>query len=387
MLVDIDDVVNFVSENYDIAKKNKENKIYEHFFREISQDYDICIFGAGNLGKQVGLWLIENNIIPKYYCDNDNNKVGNIVLNNIKCISFEELLKFKGEVYIIVAVADGKQKYNKIVNTQLSDFKNIFRNPLSIVAYWVQDFEMTKQDVCSRIKETYDMLQDDESKNIYCTLCKIRFSNGIVDYEDNELEKYYREPIYIEKNIVDYLKINSYIDVGAYNGDSLANFVVVSPNAYFYLFEMDNKIFSELVSNINTNFDALKEKICLYRGAVSSRSGKMNYGCDKTGTGSSRLVDYENENVTQVYALDDIDFDKKIDFIKMDIEGEEQNALKGAAGLIKKDHPILAISMYHNNSQFLEIPQIIMEIEPRYRIYIRQHRYTADDTVCYAVYK
>jgi hypothetical protein len=72
-------------------------------------------------------------------------------------------------------------------------------------------------------------------------------------------------------------------------------------------------------------------------------------------------------------------------FIKMDIEGAEIDALYGAKNTIINNKPKLAICIYHSNEHFYEIPLLIHNWVPEYRIYVRHHSYTAADTVMYAV--
>ena len=45
--------------------------------------------------------------------------------------------------------------------------------------------------------------------------------------------------------------------------------------------------------------------------------------------------------------------------VKMDIEGSELKGLHGAAQVIKRDHPILAISAYHRQEDLIELPDYI----------------------------
>ncbi len=58
---------------------------------------------------------------------------------------------------------------------------------------------------------------------------------------------------------------------------------------------------------------------------------------------------------------------KKIDFIKMDCEGYEMNALRGGAKSIKKFKPIIAVSAYHHATDKKEIPELILSICPEYK--------------------
>jgi FkbM family methyltransferase len=57
----------------------------------------------------------------------------------------------------------------------------------------------------------------------------------------------------------------------------------------------------------------------------------------------------------------------RVDFIKMDIEGAERNALRGAASVIARHHPRMAISAYHRRDDVTVIPATIRGISPGYR--------------------
>ena len=70
-------------------------------------------------------------------------------------------------------------------------------------------------------------------------------------------------------------------------------------------------------------------------------------------------------------------------YIKMDIEGEEMNALRGAQKLIKEKKPKLAISIYHKDSDMIEIAQFIHNLVPEYKMYVRQHSHSFYDTILY----
>lgn len=61
------------------------------------------------------------------------------------------------------------------------------------------------------------------------------------------------------------------------------------------------------------------------------------------------------------------------DFIKMDIEGAEPMAIKGARETITSCKPRLAISIYHNFSDLWEIPLMIYDICPEYSFFCKKH--------------
>ena len=61
---------------------------------------------------------------------------------------------------------------------------------------------------------------------------------------------------------------------------------------------------------------------------------------------------------------------KKVDFIKMDIEGGEVPALSGGAATILSHKPKLAISAYHKWDDLLVIPKLIHSIRDDYSYYL-----------------
>jgi hypothetical protein len=72
-----------------------------------------------------------------------------------------------------------------------------------------------------------------------------------------------------------------------------------------------------------------------------------------------------------------------VSFIKSDIEGAEKDMILGARKLLTSVKPKLAISIYHRKWDILEIPLLIHDIEPTYRLKIRHHSDNCEETVLY----
>ena len=88
-----------------------------------------------------------------------------------------------------------------------------------------------------------------------------------------------------------------------------------------------------------------------------------------------------------VTALDySIPNDERVTFIKMDIEGSEAEAIKGAKRIISEQKPKLAICLYHKLDDPWVIPSLIMNYNADYKFYLR-HYSLLDmlDTVLYAI--
>ena len=108
----------------------------------------------------------------------------------------------------------------------------------------------------------------------------------------------------------------------------------------------------------------------------------------------SSLDEIEEElldnNVAAVEKIDVVDIDsiigdEKVTFIKMDIEGSELNALKGAEKAIKRNKPKLAICIYHKPEDIVEIPMYLKAIVPEYKFKIRHYTDNTYETVLYAI--
>ncbi len=73
------------------------------------------------------------------------------------------------------------------------------------------------------------------------------------------------------------------------------------------------------------------------------------------------------------------------DFIKLDVEGFELKALKGAAATLKLYRPRLAVSLYHKPEDFFEIPIYLKTHFPFYRLYLDHYTIARDETVLDAI--
>ena len=71
------------------------------------------------------------------------------------------------------------------------------------------------------------------------------------------------------------------------------------------------------------------------------------------------------------------------DFIKLDIEGAELDALKGAGKSIRRHRPKLAVSLYHKPNDLFEIVLYIKENFPFYECYLDHYTIHMEETVLY----
>jgi len=193
----------------------------------------------------------------------------------------------------------------------------------------------------------------------------------------------YFDVAYFDLAYFDYSQEEYFVDAGALNGDTTKEFFRICPNGHSYLFEPNP-----------VQYEISKENLKNYPNATFFPYGLWNENAalrftsnDMTGeAGACKISDHGDIEV-QVRALDDMLKGKKVTFIKMDIEGAELNALKGAENIIKEQKPKLAISVYHKPQDIWEIPKLILDFVPGYKLYLRHYSFSNTETVLYAIYQ
>ena len=181
---------------------------------------------------------------------------------------------------------------------------------------------------------------------------------------------------YFPKDIPRWQKELKFIDCGAYDGDTVKQ---AMDSGYLikqaFCFEPDPISFR----NLTLNLMDLENIFCLPLGVSDATAMKSFSSQQSTG---SRLVD-QGDSWIQCVAIDDFMNSSESNLIKMDIEGGELSALKGATKVLKRYRPNLAISVYHKTNDIWQIPSLIIETLGSCELYLRRHSRTIADTVLY----
>jgi FkbM family methyltransferase len=180
----------------------------------------------------------------------------------------------------------------------------------------------------------------------------------------------------------------AFVDAGAYNGDTLLEFIERSDRRFdsIFAFELDKGNFHEMETTVSKLAAEIREKITLFNLGLLDEEKDVDYEAGGSGKQSTFInMIGPASNSAKTVRLSDMLKNNKVTFIKMDIEGSELKALYGAEEIIKKQKPKLAICVYHKPEHLWEIPLYLKRIVPEYKIYLRHHTPLEYETVCYAV--
>lgn len=230
--------------------------------------------------------------------------------------------------------------------------------------------------------EAFDLLSDEQSREVFCNVLCLRIAP---QFATREYEDICTLPQYFPKDIVHLTDHELVLDCGAYIGDTLQKFAGITGNAFskYHAFEMDADNYAELKRNaaaIDT------ERIFCHNCGVWDENTVLHYGKMSSADSYSVFNSYETERAKMVRLDDFLKEERKISFIKMDIEGAEMRALHGAERIIREQEPKLAICAYHRIRDLWQIPLYIHRLREDYRLYMRHHaKFWVSETVCYGV--
>ena len=216
-----------------------------------------------------------------------------------------------------------------------------------------------------KIEEFYEQLSDFRSKDVLVMILGnwLTFQfEGINKVKENNFKSYFD---------MDLLKIDEqevFVDLGAWKGDTIDDYIETYGNNQFkkiYTYE----ILEQNISVLRQKF-SYDKRIVVRPVGVSDKKGTM-YLSDNGTTDAQALVKEGNKEIETV-TLDE-DITEKITFLKMDIEGAERDAIKGAEKHIREDKPKMAISIYHSNEDLVYIFDLIKKIQSEYKFYLRYY--------------
>jgi FkbM family methyltransferase len=191
--------------------------------------------------------------------------------------------------------------------------------------------------------------------------------------------------MYFPRDIMRLANNEVLVDCGAFDGDSIRVFLERTSRSFcqIYAFEPDATNRRALERYLSTLPDCERDRISVLPFGVSDHNGIAYFTA--SGTVGSRVTTEQAADSIECRRLDDALDTSAVTIIKMDIEGAEPDALRGATETIRTARPILAVCAYHKCEHLWTLPSIINAALPEYQISLRRYAEECWETVYYAI--
>ena len=364
---------------------NEENTLWEYLK---TAGKPVVLYGTGDGADKVLARLAETGVPVSGIFASDEFVRGQ-QFHGFTVQAYSELLALREKVIVLIAFAselpDVMERFYKLasIHETYAPHVPVFSGEETVTAAWIKKHE-------TKLLAVYERLADAVSRETFASVLNYKLS-GKLSYlqacTTNRTEDL--------RTIFSFGGEETYLDLGAYNGDTVQEFLQLTRGRYkkIVALEPDPKNFKKLTDFVRQN--ELKHITCLQAGVwndcgsleLTGNGGRQStfWEADRSGFATQNLsqtcsmkkkVKKQQVNVVSVDAVLGNDH---ADYMKFDVEGVEKEALEGAAGHLVPDGngalPKLLVAAYHHDEDLFALPLLLWKLQPEYKIYLRKHPY------------
>lgn len=360
------------------------------FVEQIPHNSKISIFGAGFAGRGLRKYIEENRPDIKIVFFIESFRDG--YENGIPILNFKDLPENKNKFDLLVCAT-------RVTDFELIGVFNYLDIPFIIISREIQQYYRNEKYMKLQ-EEALKCLKYEDDRNLYNMVWWARLTHNYKQVADYSLKKH---NISVDKLFRNYDKhymefinkdaIQTIFDGGFCNGiHSLAFKKHLKNLKVQYAFEpmyhkFKNDVYDKFIED--ANFCKFVEL------GLWENENELTFAEDLSNKAASKIINDAEETksnmnylkikTTSIDSFKKKNNIKKVDFIKMDIEGSELPALRGAKETIKNDRPQLAISIYHSHDDFINIPLYLANELEDYTLRLGHYSYNLYETVLYAI--
>lgn len=339
-----------------MLEKIKDRELWS-FLKE--ETLPVVLYGMGN-GADMIIEELEKRGVSFADTFASDGFVRGQLFHGKRVLTLSEAEEKYGDFIILMTFAVHDKKTLFFVN-ELSKKYRLYAPTVPVAGNGLFDLEYLSENE-DKFDRTFSLLADEKSRRVFLNVLKFKISGKPGYLFDCQSEK---NEVY--ESILRLSKDESIADLGAYDGDTIREFLSFTGGEYgrIFAFEPDAKNFKKLCAKTE-GLERLK---------------RFNFGAwDKKETRLFEKMAGRNSHEGKIgvpVLFDSVDnvITDRLSFIKMDIEGAEKRALEGARKTIEKYKPKLYVCAYHRNEDFFALPEEILSIRSDYKIYLRHHPY------------
>lgn len=331
--------------------------------RMLTCEKPIVLYGMGNGADKILDWCEAKGVqVAGVFASDD--FVRGQSFRGFKVAKYSEMVERYEDFLLVIAFASESPQVIANFYTLASRHETVaphlplFAGEEVVTFAWLAQYE-------EKLQFVYDRLADDKSRAVFADMLNYKLS-GKLEYLSHNVTE--READCRE--LFAFGQAETYLDLGAYNGDTVSEFLRFTGGAYQEVIavEPDVKNFKKL-----TKFkeNAGLKNLELVNKGIWKEADELLFS--NSGGRQSTLATGGKVAVA-VDSIDHILGARSVSYIKMDVEGVEYEALEGGAVHIGETMPKLFVAAYHHDADLWRLPQLIWQLAP-YKVYLRRHPY------------
>ncbi|MFZ3211174.1 MAG: FkbM family methyltransferase [Terriglobales bacterium] len=344
----------------------------------------LILFGAGPLGRDTLRGLRKAGVEPLAFADN-NRRLWGAEVNGLPVLSASDAAKrFAESACFVVTIYNGSAA--RLQLSQLGCQRVAHFVPL----YWKFsevflphsgiDLPERLRDQLADVQMCYSILADDESRRQIVEQLSWRcwLDQNVLSGHDNPRDTYFPFDLLVPT------PVEVFVDCGSFEGETILSFSAHWSGQFrhIFAFEPDAKNCARLRANVVSM--GINNKVTIVESALGALDGRLGFA--SMGSVTSHVMKSDATEEVQCCRLDDVRWAEFAPtYIKMDVESAEPDVLNGAAEIMRRHQPALAVCTYHRSEHLWRIPILIHALAPEYRLFIRRYAEDCWETVCYAV--
>jgi len=353
----------------------------DQFLNSSADRPQIVLYGAGFAMPAILRKLEANGFSVMAICDSDQSKHGSTYGGRYPILSAVDAAhKFPDARFVISSPSYFWEIHAMLGTIVVAD--RIVGVDLECAHYFGKgEFESYFRDNLRRFETVHAALEDDGSRDIYY---KVLQAHATGERRDFEAAFTGNDDWYLFKILLAPEPNTLYVDCGAHDGDTIRLFLEAAQGSYrkIVAFEPDATMLPRLAALA----EAEGGKVEIVAKGVSDSEGTVTFlvnGMYSSIAADSGITGAQQATIS-IVRLDEALANESVSIIKMDIEGAEYDALKGAASLIQRCRPKLAICLYHKVEDLVRIPELVRTLVPEYKLRIRHQNPSCTDTILFA---
>lgn len=349
----------------------------------------LILCGAGGLGRRTLAGLRRLGIEPAAFADNNPALEGRLVDGLRVYAPGAAAQEFNGNAVFVVTIwgahgrdnlADRKRQWESLGCAPVVSFRPLYwKYAETFLPHYACDLPHKVYSQAGAIRSVAGLWSDEPSREEYRLQLRWRME---LDFDG--LAEPVAGPAYFPADLFELQADEQFVDCGAFDGDTLTQFRSAAGGAFehYWAFEPDPANFSQLSAMVSRLEPDQRNRIELFPFALGDRMERLRFAAGAT---AGSALSQEGTIEVDCRRLDDVLGAAKLTFLKLDIEGAEPAALRGAKHLLKRSRPIIAVSVYHLQEHLWEIPAWLGQHLTDYEFHLRSHDRESWDLVCYAI--